>query len=164
MSARVSARQVVVLALVPGAIAAAFALIWLRIRFQPPTVAAYVASSDDDAGELALPPDGHFEMAVRPAAPVQGAVGARGFLLRGDVVRPWDAPFVVSTDGTVRIAGAVDQLFAGVPLGPWEVAIAVGRPEVLPTAPHDVSTMRDHGLERASWHLVLKRVRLIPAP
>ena len=46
-----------------------------------------------------------------------GAIAARGFLLRGDTVRPWDPPFSVDGDGTVHIAGAVDVLFAGVPAG-----------------------------------------------
>lgn len=137
---------------------------WLRVHFQPPTIPPYVDSRADSgkAGEFVLPSGGQFEMAVRPVAPIQGAVGARGFLLSGETVRPWDPPFSVSTDGTVRIAGAVGDLFAGVPFGPWEIAVAVGRPEALPTAPHDILAARDHDVERASWHLVLRRVRLIP--
>jgi hypothetical protein len=102
-------------------------------------------------------------MELRPTAPVEGAVGARGFLVRDNVVRPWDAPFVVDRDGTVRIAGAVDSLFAGVPSGEWDIAVAVGRPENLPTAPRDVLRARDSsGGGAASWHLVVERGRLEP--
>ncbi len=148
-----------ILAFVPLAIATAVGLIGLRLRFQPPTVAPYV-DADDRGGEVAIVAGGHFEMEVHPAGAVQGAVGARGFLLRGDDVRPWDPPFSVSRDGTVRIAGPVDEIFAGVPPGPWQVAVAVGRPELLPTAPNDVLRARKHTDRPAGWHLVLERIRL----
>jgi hypothetical protein len=101
-------------------------------------------------------------MDLRPSAPVDGAVAARAFLLRGDAVRPWSIPFAVERDGTVRIVGPVDTLFAGVPSGAWEVAIAVGRPENLPTDPRDVLHARDRAADSgaAAWHLVRERVRL----
>jgi hypothetical protein len=110
-------------------------------------------------------------MDVRPQGPVYGAVGARAFLLHDDTARPWEAPFSVARDGTVRIEGAVDTLFAGVPPGDWEIAVAVGRPETLPRAPYDVLRARgpaDAGVEavdaaavgQAAWHLVVERVRL----
>jgi hypothetical protein len=43
------------------------------------------------------------------------------------------------------------------------VAVSVGRPEVLPTAPRDVleARARDHGGPTA-WRLVVERVRLGP--
>jgi len=154
-------KRTAVVALVPAAIATAIALIALRLRFQPPTVATYVGA-DSSGNEVALLPGGHFEVTVRPAERIEGAVGARGFLLRGDDVRPWDPPFTVSQDGAVRISGPVDTLFAGVPPGPWQVAVAVGRPEVLPTAPNDVLGARGNGPRPAGWHLVIERVRLIP--
>lgn len=155
-----SARRVVVAALIPAAIITALALVWMRVRLQPPTLSPYVEARGGDGGEVSLAPDGRFEMDMRPATPVQGAVGARGFLLRGDDVRPWDPPFSVSTDGAVRISGPVNRLFAGVPPGAWEVAVAVGRPEFLPTAPLDVLRARERGPEKPSWHLVRERVRL----
>jgi hypothetical protein len=66
----------------------------------------------------------------------------------------------VAGDGTVRIAGDVDTLFAGVPKGEWEVAVAVGRPETLPTAPNDVLRARDQHEASVSWRLVRERVIL----
>ena len=64
--------------------------------------------------------------------------------------------------GTVRLDGAVDTLFAGVPLGAWDVAIAVGRPETLPTAPRDILRARDAGASDAdaAWRLVRERIVL----
>jgi hypothetical protein len=152
------------LVLVPAAAATAGALIWLRLHFQPPTVPGYVLapSSAEETlpGPLPLLPGARFEVEVRPTAPVKGAVGARAFLLRGDEVRPWDPPFSVDADGSVRIAGPVDTLFARVPAGEWEIAVAVGRPEELPTAPMDVLRARDAGAGPAGWRLVRERVRL----
>ncbi len=178
--------RLVVVALVPSAVLVAVALIALRLHFQPPTIPAYRASGDDGR-EHTLTPGARFELELRPSAPVEGAVGARSFLLgpgpgeagEGDAgearerwvrVRPWDPPVSVARDGTVRIEGPVDRLFAGVPPGTWDVAVAVGRPEVLPTAPRDV--VAERGRERgadAAWRLVVERVRLtapadMPAP
>jgi hypothetical protein len=145
--------------LVPAAIAASGALLLLRLHFQPPTVPAYALAGSND--EVAIPPGGQFELEARPSAPVTGAVGARAFLLRGDELRPWDPPFRVSRDGSIRIAGAVDALFANVPRGRWEVVIAVGRPETLPTAPHDVLRKAgDVDAGTAAWRLVRRTIVL----
>jgi len=161
-----SARRAAVVALVPTAVATALALVVLRVHFQPPTLSRYVESTDDSVGggvtlaPVSLPAEGRFEMQLRPTTPVRGAVGARGFLLNGDDVRPWDPPLSVSMDGVVRIAGPVARLFAGIPPGTWEVAIAVGRPEFLPTAPNDVLQARAHDREGAGWQLLIKPIRL----
>jgi hypothetical protein len=103
-----------------------------------------------------------FGVALRPRASSRGAVGARAFLLRGDEVRGWDPPSSVTVDGIVRIEGSVDDLFRGVPPGDWEAAIAVGRPEVLPTAPRDVLERTSDDPDRAGWHLVRLKIRLDP--
>jgi hypothetical protein len=66
----------------------------------------------------------------------------------------------VGLDGIVRLSGRVDKLFEGVRGGPWEVAIAIGRPEVLPTAPRDVLARRDDDPVMAGWHLVRTPVRI----
>jgi hypothetical protein len=152
--------RVVALLLVSLAIAVAGGLIALRLHFQPPFVPQYVAvHTTAEAQPVAR--RGTFRVELRPAVPVDGAVGARGFLLRGDEVRPWDPPFDVTRTGIVTIEGPAETLFAGVPSGPWEVAAAVGRPEVLPTAPHDVlrERSRDGGTE-AGWRLVIVPIRL----
>lgn len=159
-------QRIVAVALVPGAALGAGALIALRLHYQPPRVPDYavagpVAAAGPDHDGRPLAPHGQFDIELRPLAPVDGAVGARGFLLRGDVVRPWDPPFQVTRDGTITIAGPVDTLFDGVPPGPWEIAVAVGRPEALPTAPRDVlrERSRDAGAD-ASWRLAILRVVL----
>ncbi len=146
------------LAIVPAAAAVAFALVTLRLHFQPPTVPAFAVADAKD--EVDLSKGGRFELDVHPESPVTGAIGARGFLLRDDLVRPWDPPFSVQTDGSIRIAGPVDKLFEGVPEGPWEVAVAVGRPETLPTAPRDVLRGREQDAGSLSWRLVRQRVRV----
>jgi hypothetical protein len=156
-------QRIVAVALVPAAIACAGALIALRLHFQPPRIPDYGVAEGE--GEQAIAPGGRFRVELRPASRVDGAVGARGFLLRGDTVRPWDPPFAVTMDGVVSIDGPVDELFRGVPAGPWDVAVAVGRPEVLPTAPRDVLRERDrHAGADASWRLAVVHVRLARTP
>jgi len=148
------------LLLVAGLVAAA--LLTLRIRLEPPTVPPYALSVVPDAGVVVLKRQDRFRVDIHPQVEVVGAVGARGFLLRGEDVRAWDPPFTVERDGTVRLDGAVDTLFAGVPPGAWEVAIAVGRPETLPTAPRDILRARDAGAADAdaAWRLVRERIVL----
>jgi hypothetical protein len=152
--------SLLVLLLVPAAVGVAAALLGLRLHFQPPTVPAYAIVGAND--ELPLRPGGRFELELRPASPVTGAVGARAFLRRENVLRPWDPPFTVARDGSVRIAGAVDALFANVPPGPWEIVVAVGRPETLPTAPQDVlrKSHADVDADAAAWRLVRRGIRL----
>jgi hypothetical protein len=118
------------------------------------------------ADPVLLEPGGEFEMVVAPASPVKGAIGARAFLLRGSEVRPWKVPAAVGLDGSVRIAGPVDTLFAGVPAGNWEIAVAVGRPEVLPTAPRDIATSASTttDVRPTAWRAVRERIRLAPSP
>jgi hypothetical protein len=155
--------RLVALLLVPLAIAVAGALLLLRLYFQPPTVPRYIlAGSGSDAAEAALLRGARFELTLQPVEPVVGAVGARAFLLRGSEVRPWEPPFEVGRDGSVRIEGRVDTLFANVPPGDWELAIAVGRPETLPTAPRDILRARGGSSDAgpAPWQLVLQQIKV----
>jgi hypothetical protein len=159
--------------LLPAAVAVAAGLLALRLHFQPPTVPLYALGAPGapgrhlegtrDGGDEAVrvPWGGHFSIEVHPSAPVVGAVGARAFLVRGAEVRPWDPPFAVERDGSLRIEGPVDTLFAGVSDGSWEIALAVGRPETLPTAPRDI--LREeagHGGGAAAWRLVRERIKI----
>ncbi len=163
-------RNAIALLLVPSATVAAGALVLFRLHFQPPNLPRYQATVTGDleartadagpADEETLHRDSRLEIELRPQSPVTGAVGARAFLLRGDEVHAWDPPFSVGLDGIVRLSGRVDKLFEGVPRGRWEVAIAVGRPEVLPTAPRDVLVRRNDDPALAGWHLVRTPVRL----
>jgi len=154
-----SGRSAIAPVLIATAVAGAVALVALRLHFQPPTIPSY-AVVGDDGREVVLAPRGNFAIDLRPARPVDGAIGARAFLLRGSEVRPWDPPFSVTREGTIRIAGPVDVLFAGVPAGPWEIAVAVGRPELLPTAPNDILKARADDGRPAGWHLLRQRVRI----
>jgi hypothetical protein len=151
-------RSVVALLLVPAAILVTATLLVLRLRMEPPTVPTYALAGD--GGSVALHAGERFRLVVEPEGLVTGAVAARGFLVRGDEVQAWDPPFTVDRDGTIRLDGPVDALFAGVPPGPWDIAVAVGRPETLPTAPRDVLRARDAGAGDAAWRLVREHVVL----
>ena len=144
----------------PAAVVFAGALLVLRLHFQPPTVPPYTLATFSDV--TVLQRGGHFEFDARPTQEVTGAVGARAFLVRGTDVRPWDPPFEVSRDGSAHIRGPVDTLFAGVPPGDWEIDVAIGRPETLPTAPKDVLRARDTDVDAgaAAWRLVRERIVL----
>jgi hypothetical protein len=148
------------LALVPTAGLVAVGLISLRMHFQPPTVPSFAVANAVEQVELA--PGQRFSLEVRPSQTVQGAIAARGFLIRGDEVRAWNPPFAVAVDGTVRVEGPVEGLFADVPPGAWEVAVAIGRPENLPTAPRDVMRAVHAAQDQPdlSWRLVRERVFL----
>jgi hypothetical protein len=151
--------------LLPVAIFVAGGLLALRLHFQPPTVPPYSlvdpAVGAGAGDEVQVVRGGLFAVEVRPEEPVVGAVGARAFLVRGTEVRPWDPPFEVKRDGSVTIAGPVNALFAGVPEGPWQMALAVGRPETLPTAPNDI-LRGESDAGAAAWRLVRRRIRLGP--
>ena len=152
-------RSVVALLLVPAAILVTATLLLLRLRMEPPTVPTYTLAAGD-GGTLVLHAGERFRLVVEPEGIVTGAVAARGFLVRGDEVQAWDPPFTVDRDGSIRLDGPVETLFAGVPPGPWDVAVAVGRPETLPTAPRDVLRARDAGAADAAWRLVREHVVL----
>ncbi len=158
MAASAKSGRVPALLLVLSAGVAAAALLSARLFLEPPTVPAYTIT----AGGPALHAADTFRADVMPSAPVDGAIAARAFLLRGDTVRAWDPPFSVEPGGAVHLTGRVDTLFAGIPGGAWEVAIAVGRPETLPTAPKDVLRARDATADTRSlaWRLVRAPVDL----
>lgn len=157
------------LLLLPAALLVAFGLVALRLHYQPPTVPLYVIDEPSPTGgdhAVVLARGGSFQLTMRPTGPVAGAVGARAFLVRGEEVRPWEAPYTVSRDGSIHLAGQVDTLFAGIPAGSWDLAVAVGRPENLPTAPRDVLRARDstNPGNPAVWRLVRERIRVPDTP
>jgi hypothetical protein len=151
-------RSIVPVLLVGAAVLGAVLLLVLRMRMEPPTVPEYVLGGD--GGAIVLHRGERFRFDVDPMGQVVGAIGARGFLLRGDEVRPWDPPFQVARDGSVHLAGPVDTLFQGVPPGTWELAVAVGRPENLPTAPRDILRAREGSPAQAAWRLVRESIIL----
>ncbi|MDP9034579.1 MAG: hypothetical protein M3O50_07205 [Myxococcota bacterium] len=153
-------RKLLALLLIPAAFGVSGALLAMRVHFQPPTVPRYALEPESQTVPAR---GGRFEVTIHPEGHVDGAVAVRAFLLRGDQVRPWDPAFHVERDGSVLIAGAVERLFPGVPPGDWELAVAVGRPETLPTAPKTILRARDEassGAGDAAWRLVRGRVRL----
>ena len=147
--------------LLPVAVLVAGGLLALRLHFQPPTVPRYALAGAAPGPRVPVLRGTRFTIEARPDAPVVGAVGARAFLVRGVDVRPWDPPFEVTRDGSVTIAGAADALFAGVPDGPWDIALAVGRPETLPTAPNDI-LRGESDAGSAAWRLVREPIKLGP--
>lgn len=157
-----SGRLVALLLLPLAAIIAAVA-VFLRLHFQPPTVPPYSLAgvAGDGHDEVTLRPGSDFELVARPASPPAGNVGAKGFLLRNGDNRLWDAPYTAQPDGTIRIGGPVDSVFRGVPAGAWDVAVAVGRPEMLPSMPADVERREgDTSQGAAAFHVVHQRVML----
>jgi hypothetical protein len=146
--------------LLPLAGIVAIVAVFLRLHFQPPTVPPYaLTSGSGDRAEAVLRPGADFEMVARPSSPPAGIVGAKGFLLRSGENRPWDAPYTTDVDGTVHIGGAVDKIFKGIPAGAWDVAVAVGRPEMLPSMPSDLERPRDEQAP-AAFHVLHQRVML----
>lgn len=140
-------------------------LLVLRMQIQPPTIPPYrIAPSASAPQEPDLRPGDRFILTLEPVGQLTGAITGRGFLLRGDEVRPIEPEFLVDRDGTIHVAGDVAKMFAGVPPGEWDVALAIGRPETLPTSPRDVLRARDAdgGPPSAAWWLVRQRVRLEP--
>jgi hypothetical protein len=142
------------------AVLTAAVLLVLRMRLEPPTVPGYTLEGAD-GGDVVVREGQRFRLDLEPSGQVTGAVGAHAFLVRGETVRTWDPNFDVDRDGSVHVAGMVDKLFEGVPAGPWEMAIAVGRPETLPTAPRDILLAPDSGVSQAAWHLVRERIVLV---
>jgi hypothetical protein len=162
-------RNAIALLIAPTAIVMAGALVAMRLHFQPPNVPRYDATVTQTlvepgppgaANDRGLRRGDRLSIDLHPQAAITGAIGARAFLLRGDEVRAADPPVSVAVDGVVHIAGTVDELFPDAPRGRWEVAVAVGRPEVLPTAPRDVLRRRDEDPALAGWHLVRTPIRL----
>lgn len=78
-------------------------------------------------------PGSRVEIIVRPHAPVDGKVGVRGALVRGGEVRDFHPPMDIALNGAVHIEGTREVVFAGVPDGEWEIWLAVGRPDALPS-------------------------------
>jgi hypothetical protein len=149
--------------LLPLAAVIAVVAVFLRLHFQPPTVPPYSLAGVAGGGhdEVTLHPGSSFELVARPASPPAGIVGAKGFLLRSGDNRLWDAPYTAQPDGTIRIGGPVDSVFRGVPAGAWDVAVAVGRPEMLPSMPADVERREgDTSQGAAAFHVVHQRVML----
>jgi hypothetical protein len=158
-------QKLLAVVVVPAAVIVSALLLYFRTKLEPPTVPPYILGGSDGGEVVRVAQGGRFAFAAEPVGMVQGAVGARGFLVRGDEVRMWDPPFSVDRDGSVHIEGTVDSLFGGVPAGPWEVVVAIGRPETLPTAPRDILRARaaapaEGSAGHAAWHLVREQIVL----
>jgi hypothetical protein len=124
-----------------AAATAALALL-LRLPVAPPPMPGYVAELSggiqamrgDQPGQTPTFSQGsRFELVARPETAVSGPVETRYFLGRGDTLSPWSAPEVITTDGSVRIAGTVGREIL-IPPGEWTLFVVVGRPGRLPDA------------------------------
>ena len=140
----------------PSAIALGFVLLAVRMHVEPPTIPPYTIAP---GATTELRPGDQFSLALEPAGILTGAVAAHAFLVQGDHVRPWAPEFLVDRDGTIHVGGAVSTLFAGVPPGEWELTIAIGRPETLPTTATDVLRAHTDG-GAAAWMVLRERVWL----
>jgi hypothetical protein len=145
------------LLVVPGAALLAIVMLVLRVHVQPLTIPPYsiAAGSTTDAR-----PGGQFSLQLDPTGALTGAVMAKAFLTQGAQMHAWEPVFLVDKDGTIRVAGPVDTLFAGVPAGDWELDVVVGRPELLPRSPQDALKGRDTEISGGAWRLLHERVRV----
>ncbi len=107
----------------------------------------------------------HVVVVLRPAARVEGPVAARAFWRGAGPAEVWSAPLEVADGGAVRLDGSGDALFGGRP-GRWEIAIAVGRPEAMPTDAAQVFQMLDEGGvdPEAPYRLLTARARVVEQP
>lgn len=81
-----------------------------------------------------LGPESRLEITLRPTVPAKGPIEVRAFLLRNGEARPWAPAVKVAEGGAAQVAGAKEVLFAGIEAGAWEMVLAIGRPESLPSA------------------------------
>jgi hypothetical protein len=88
-----------------------------------------------------LGPGSSLTLTLRPATRVEGPVAVRGALapvsatgtLERGGSRVWSPPITITPEGAVRITGTKEALFQSVPAGTWEILVAVGRSEALPS-------------------------------
>lgn len=108
-------------------------------------------------------PGSEIDLVLRPDTATTGAIAARAFIVRGGVVEAWTPPMEISSSGSVRIAGSFEAVFRGIPPGPVELALAVGRPGSIPDDMSVVSPASAGASapgERA-WRLVSIRAQII---
>jgi hypothetical protein len=149
--------RAVALLLVPGAAVVAVVMLVLRVHVQPLTIPTYSIAA---GSTTELRPGEQFLLELDPQGPLTGAVMAKAFLLRGTTLQAWNPVFEVDKDGTIRVMGPVDTLFAGVPAGEWELDVVVGRPEQLPRNPDDAMKGRDAQVSGGAWQLLHERLRV----
>jgi hypothetical protein len=101
--------------------------------------------------------DTSFEWVLRPKADVEDAVAVRGFAFadggRAGLPLQLDALAKVAPTGAIRIAGKIAEL--NLEPGRYTIALAVGRPEALPTQAADVLASED----RAAW--MVRRIDVV---
>lgn len=91
---------------------------------------------------------GSFEVIARPHDPVDGAIGAHAFLLRGGVVESFTTPLEISPQGSVRASGENQRL-----VGASELRVVVGRPSEL--GPDDaLSKARGTATSGRGWQML----------
>ncbi len=147
----------VALLLVPGAALVAVVMLVARVRVQPLTIPHFVIGA---GSTTALKPGSEFNLELDPQGPLMGSVMARGFLVRGGEIQDWSPVFAVDKDGTLHVQGPVDTLFAGVPVGDWELDVVVGRPEMIPRSAEEALKGHDADVSGGAWHLLHEQVHL----
>jgi hypothetical protein len=102
--------------------------------------------------------DSTIDLALRPAARVDGAVDARVVVRMGDAApRPWAGSVDVAPTGAVRLRGGVGEAFA-----PWNgegrIVVVIARKGQLPEIPElaspSVSKESSDAPDHGSWRSV----------
>jgi hypothetical protein len=151
--------------LIPIAALFAVTLVTLRLRNQPPDLPGYTLTLEGEAGTKSPSPlrvGGPLELVLRPTGKVTGAVGARAFFVRDGKGIVWEtAKPHVTPDGTVRLTGILDP---PLPPGEWDLAVAVGRLEMIPLTPELIvfALQNDEGAPTGGWVLLHHSVQIMP--
>jgi hypothetical protein len=99
----------------------------------------------DASADVTLSRGAFFQAVARPTAPSKGAVAARALIVRDGHARPWPVALDVSSEGAVKIAGPAASLFPET-AGAYEIVIAVGRPDAVPSDQALSACAEGHGI------------------
>ena len=75
---------------------------------------------------------GSVTFIARPAVDVRAPLVARAFAIRSGETRALDVPVALSADGAARLSGKREDVLRGVPAGPCELVLVIGRDRAVP--------------------------------
>jgi hypothetical protein len=93
-----------------------------------------------ESAPLRLRHGDRFEIQLTPAHATQGALAGRAFLTRGPTTIPFRGAVELAPEGGARVAGTLDD-FPGVTPGASELVVVLGRPNEIPEATADTSSL-----------------------
>jgi tetratricopeptide (TPR) repeat protein len=91
------------------------------------------AEASDEPIHLA--PGTSLHLRLLPFTEAKGPLAVRAALVRDGRAEAWRAPATFEPNGIVEVVAPRDTAFAGVAGGAWELVVAVGRPDALPSTP-----------------------------